>query len=96
MNNCLTVLAFQCTRKGELLCITVIRRVRIWHSMLRLLFPYSVFLLFDIINVDEVRFKVNFIRSQIISILQETQMSGVVEHDIGIRLLPLEDCSHLL
>ena len=63
--------------------------------MLRLRFPYSVFLLFDIINVDEVRFKVNFIRSQIISILQETQMSGVVEHDIGIRLLPLEDCSHL-
>ena len=37
-----------------------------WHSVFRLLFPYSFFLLFGIINVDEVGFEINFIRSQII------------------------------
>ena len=58
--------------------------------MFRLLFPYSVFLLFGIANVDEVGFKINFIHSQIISVLQETQMSGVVEHDVGIHLPLLE------
>ena len=55
--------------------------------MFRLLFPYSVFLLFGIINVDEVGFKINFIH---ISVLQETQMSGVIKHDIRIHLPLLE------
>ena len=58
--------------------------------MFRLLFPYSIFLLFGIINVDKLGLKINFIHSQIISVLQETQMSGIIEHNVGIHLPPLE------